>query len=107
MELLPKILEVKRTIAERYQDWGKKHGIEFIKELDFTRVNYWLNTIVTKNLSERNIMLEQTNNNGIKTRPIWTPMHKLEMNLQCQKTDLSNTEWLNDRLINVPSSAII
>ena len=107
MELLPKILEAKRTIAQRYQDWGKKNGIEFIKELEFTRVNYWLNTIVTKNLSERNIMLQETNNNGVTTRPIWTPMHKLSMNLNCQKADLANTEWLNDRLINVPSSAII
>ena len=107
MELLPKILEAKRTIAQRYQDWGKKNGIEFIKELEFTRVNYWLNTIVTKNLSERNIMLQETNNNGVTTRPIWTPMHKLAMNLNCQKADLANTEWLNDRLINVPSSAII
>ena len=107
MELLPKILKIKRRIAKDYQEWGKKNNIEFVKEPKFTRANYWLNTILTKNLSERNTMLEQTHDNGIATRPIWTPMHKLAINSNSQQTDLSNTEWLNDRLINIPSSAII
>jgi perosamine synthetase len=107
MELLPKILKIKRRIAKDYQEWGKKNNIEFVKEPKFTRSNYWLNTILTKNLSERNNMLERTNDNGIATRPIWTPMHKLAINSNSQQTDLSNTEWLNDRLINIPSSAII
>ena len=45
--------------------------------------------------------------NNIIARPIWTPMHKLSMYQNCQKTDLSNTEWLYSRVVNVPSSPII
>lgn len=107
MELLPKILIAKREIAKIYQDWGNKNDVEFIQEARLTNANYWLNTILTKSISERNRLLEYSNKNGIITRPIWTPMHKLVFNSQCQKTDLTNTNWLNDRLINVPSSAII
>ena len=52
-------------------------------------------------------MLEYTNNKGVITRPVWTPMHKMEIYQKFKKMDLSNTEWLYDRLINVPSSPIL
>ena len=49
-------------------------------------------------------MLEITNNNNVMTRPAWTPMHKLKINQPSLRTDLKNTDWLFDRLVNVPSS---
>ena len=91
IELLPKILESKRLLAQQYYDWGKKNGIEFIKEREFIKANYWLNTAITKDLTERNMMLEQTNGKGVSTRPAWTPMHKLAINSKFQKLDLKNT----------------
>ena len=51
-------------------------------------------------------MLEETNNNGVTTRPVWRPMHKLGIYQKFKKIDLTNTEWLYDRLVNVPSSPI-
>lgn len=104
MESLPKILEGKRVVAEKYQEWGEDNGIQFIKELEHTKTNYWLNTVITENITQRDLMLEQTNSNGVMTRPVWTPMHKLSMNLQCQTTELTNTDWLHQRIVNVPSS---
>ena len=106
IELLPKILKSKRMISEKYFDWGKKNGIEFIKDRKFTKANFWLNTAITGSLSERNEMLEETNNNGVTTRPVWRPMHKLDIYQKFKKIDLTNTEWLYDRLVNVPSSPI-
>ncbi|MDC0460787.1 LegC family aminotransferase [Candidatus Pelagibacter sp.] len=107
MEILPKILESKRIISKKYFEWGKKNGIEFIKDRKNTKSNFWLNTIKTNSLSERNKILEHTNNNGVMTRPVWAPMHKMKIYEKCEKMDLSNTEWLCDRLINVPSSPIL
>ncbi len=104
MELLPRILEEKRVVAGKYQEWGKNNGIQFVKEPPQTKANYWLNTVITEDVSQRDTMLEQTNNNNVMTRPAWTPMHQLSMNLRCQKTDLTNTEWLQQRVVNVPSS---
>ena len=66
-----------------------------------------MNTALTNSLSERNKMLESTNKNGVTTRPVWTPMHKMTIYQKFKKIDLSNTEWLYDRLVNVPSSPIL
>lgn len=104
MESLPAILEGKREVANRYQEWGKDNGIQFVKEPAQAKANYWVNTAITEDISQRDTMLEQTNNNNVMTRPAWTPMHQLSMNSRCQKTDLTNTEWLQQRVVNVPSS---
>ena len=41
------------------------------------------------------------------TRPAWIPMHKLDINKNCQHDDMENTEWLFDRIVNVPSSVTL
>lgn len=104
MESLPSILEGKRVLAKQYQEWGENNGLQFFKEPAQTKANYWLNTAITEDHSQRDIMLEQTNNNNVMTRPVWTPMHQLPMNSQCQKAGLTNTEWFQQRVVNVPSS---
>lgn len=107
MESLPDFIESKRQVAKQYQAWGEEHGVEFIKEHPDARANYWLNVLITEDREQRDSMLEYTNANGVMTRAAWTPMHKLIMNRKCEKSDLSNTEWLFERLVNVPSSAVV
>ena len=48
-----------------------------MKELPTTKSNYWLNTIITENIDQRDQILEETNAESVMTRPAWTPMHKL------------------------------
>jgi len=107
MESLPKYLKQKRTIAEQYQQWGKDNGVQFLKEPKNTQSNYWLNALLTESKEERDQWLLKTNEMGVMTRPAWTPMHQLLINQDCITSDLSTTEWLFDRLINVPSSVNI
>ena len=45
-----------------------------------------------------------TNDNGVMTRPIWTLMSKLSMFKDCQSDGLENSLWLEDRVVNIPSS---
>jgi len=104
MEILPKFLKNKREIAKQYQEWGNKNGIEFVKEQSNTKVNYWLNTVIMQDKKHRDRFLEETNNNRVMTRPVWHPMHKIDINQDCQYGDMSNTEWLYNRLVNIPSS---
>ena len=106
MEKLPAYVENKRWVAQQYQQWGKKQGIQFTREPANSQANYWLNSIVVDNEDLRDKLLKVTNENGIMTRPAWTPMHKLSMNWDCQRDELSNTEWLFERLVCVPSSPI-
>lgn len=104
MESLPAFIENKRMIASEYQKWGRANGIQFVHEQTYTKVNYWLNTIITENQKQRDTLLEKTNSNKIMTRPVWTPIHKSIMYENCQKGELKNTDWLFERLVNVPSS---
>jgi perosamine synthetase len=104
MELLPEYLKSKQEIAQQYQEWGQEQGIEFVTEQVNTKANYWLNTIIMQDKKQRDQFLEETNIQNVMTRPAWIPMHQLEINHDCQYGDMSNTEWLADRVINVPSS---
>ena len=38
------------------------------------------------------------------TRPIWTLMSKLPMFKDCQNDGIKNSLWLEDRVVNIPSS---
>ena len=89
-----------------YHDWGERYGVEFIKDKKNNFSNYWLNCMLLKDISERDKFLKFTNDNKIMTRPSWIPMHKISMYKNCLHSDLSNTNWIHDRLINVPSSPI-
>lgn len=104
MELLPEYLVNKRETAKAYQQWGVQHGVQFMQELKGTRANYWLNTMMVESRSDRDALLKQSNADGVMTRPCWTPMHRLEINQDCQAAEMPNTDWLFDRLVNVPSS---
>ena len=69
--------------------------------------NYWLMTVILKDLNERDAFLEYTNSNKVMTRPIWKLMNKLVMFKDCQCDDLINSIWLEDRVVNIPSSVRI
>jgi perosamine synthetase len=104
MESLPEYLKNKRKIAHAYQHWGEQNGLVFFNEPENTHANYWLNTVLTENREQRDEMLQQTNAMNVMTRPAWKPMHQLKINKNCQATSLTNTEFLFDRIVNVPSS---
>ena len=50
---------------------------------------------------------ENTKKNQVMTRPSWTPMHKLQIYKNCQKSDMSNTNWVYERIVNMPNSSLI
>ena len=107
MEVLPDYLINKRRLAKQYQKWGDEHGLQFVKEPINTRTNYWLNIAITNDKRQRDNFLNITNNSKVMTRPVWIPMHKLARNKDCQKSDMKHTEWLFERLVNVPSSVTL
>lgn len=106
LEQLPNFLESKRKIAEAYKHFFLTSSFTFISELPDAISNYWLNTILMRDRDERELFLNYTNNNGVMTRPAWTLMNKLPMFLNDISGDLSNSEYINDRLVNLPSSVL-
>ena len=109
LEQLDVFLKNKRLLTKKYIEYFRNNDneIEFFLELKDSKSNYWLNSLVFKDSQQKNIFLSETNSNGIMTRPIWTLMNKLSMFEDSQCGDLTNSEWLADRVVNIPSSVII
>ena len=59
------------------------------------------------NIGIDSVKVYYSNNNGVMARPIWRLMNNLEMYNECLKGDISNSIWLEDRVVNIPSSARI
>jgi perosamine synthetase len=98
----------KRALAEEYRKaFADIPGIAFFTEPSWARSNYWLNTLILseENVPLRDLILEETNNQGIQTRPAWVLMNRLPMFLTCPRMDLSTAESLAQRIINIPSGA--
>lgn len=106
MESLPEILRRKRLLTERYIAFFKDFDLQFITEPANCQSNYWLNAIITKDIHQRNQILEATNQAGVMTRPIWELMNRLPMFAHYQTDELTNSMWLADRVVNIPSGAV-
>ncbi len=107
LENLDKFLKNKRQLAERYEKFFDGLDCSFFKEPAQCESNYWLNTILLKNKKQRDKFLEETNSMGVMTRPTWIMMHKLPMFEHAQCGNLENSIWLNDRIVNIPSSVLL
>jgi aminotransferase in exopolysaccharide biosynthesis len=104
MEYFTGVLENKRITAKMYRQFFQDISLPFMTEPIDARSNYWLNAIVLKNIQEREQFLAYSTEKGIQARPVWTLMPNLPMYRHCQHTSLETAQWLEDRLVNIPSS---
>ena len=104
MERLDDFLTIKAELADEWGTFFNKRGIVFVKAADENTANHWLNAIILDSREHRDEFLKLTNDNNVMTRPIWTLMSKLPMFKDCQTDGLENSLWLEDRVVNIPSS---
>lgn len=104
MDQLPGFLEAKREVAARYESLFNELEVEFMREPEGARSNYWLNAIVLSDKEARDRFLKETNDAGVMTRPIWCLMVDLPMYAGCQHDGLLLSRWLEQRVVNLPSS---
>jgi aminotransferase in exopolysaccharide biosynthesis len=111
LEQINDFIANKRETARKYHEFFSTQQLnnsttqpEFFVEPKNSFSNYWLNAIILKDRGERDDFLKYSNDNGAMTRPIWTLMNKLDMFINCQTDELKNAEWLEDRVVNIPSS---
>ena len=104
MERLPEFLAIKADIAERYKVFCAENGLAFVGARTGTTPNFWLNALVMNSVQERDAFLTFTNAHGVMTRPIWKLMTALPMFALCQHDGLENSRWLEERVVNIPSS---
>lgn len=107
LENIDGFINSKRKLASSYKEFFSNQEPTFFREPEQSKSNYWLNTILLKNKDQRDKFLEETNSRGVMTRPIWTLMNQLPMFEHAQCDDLINSKWLNDRVVNIPSSVVL
>lgn len=105
LEQLGTFLENKRNLALAYEEFFLTcKDVQFVKEPKDSQSNYWLNAVILKDKAHRDAFLQFTNDQGVMTRPIWKLMNELVMFENCQCTELKNAKYLEERVVNIPSS---
>ena len=107
LEQLEIMKKSKNNIYNQYKSFLKDKGLKLVDIPENTDWNYWLMSILLDDKNDRDIFLEETNNKGINTRPIWTLMYHLSMYQNSQRDSQENAEYLEQRIVNLPSSAIL
>lgn len=108
LEQLPGFLNSKRQIFNSYRAaFADLPGMHLVGEPAGCRSNFWLQTLQLEsdNLALRDAILDATAAAGYMTRPIWTPLHKMRPYVDCPRMPMTVTASLEQRLINLPSSA--
>jgi dTDP-4-amino-4,6-dideoxygalactose transaminase len=104
LEQLETFIQNKRNLALEYAAFFESNGIKFRKELPNTKANYWLMCLELENKKDRDDFLKETNENKVMTRPIWQLIFKSPLYSIFQKDDQKNAIFLEDRIVNIPSS---
>ena len=105
LEHLDEYVADKRATAAAYAEYFKNvDGIDFFVEPENSFSNYWLNVVILPDHDKQLEFLQETNDNGVMTRPIWELMNRLPMFENCEHDSLENTIWFADRVVNIPSS---
>lgn len=103
MESLPLFIKQKRALARHYQTFFESSDLRFVKEPGYAKSNYWLNAVICPDIRYRNEILKITNEAGVMTRPVWQLMHRLPMFKNAMRSSLTNSEFIESHLINLPS----
>lgn len=104
MESLPYFLQQKRKLAMHYKDFFADSEFQFVDEPAQCQSNFWLNAVICRDQQQRDQLLLQTNDAGIMTRPVWQLMHNLPAFAHAMRDDLTHSEYLAQRIVNLPSS---
>ncbi len=110
LEQLPGFLRDKRRLFEQYQAvFANVLGVHVVAEPAGCSSNYWLQTLLldASHSGHRDAILDATNDAGLMTRPIWTLMSRLPMYANAPRAPLPVAESLEQRVINIPSSACL
>ena len=106
LEQLDSFITQKRKRFEQYATFFGGSSILVKQPLPGTKSNHWLVALELPNRDERDNFLRETNAAGVMTRPIWKLMYKLPMYQTCQRDEQENAKYLENRIVNIPSSAI-
>lgn len=106
LEQLDAFVAEKRALAEAYAPVVASLGLALVREPEGCHSNYWLQAVVCEDRAQRDELLQVTNASRVMTRPIWQLMHRLPMYADCLRDELTQSQWLEDRVVNLPSGVV-
>jgi perosamine synthetase len=104
LEQLNSFIQNKRNLASEYSVFFESIGVKFRTELPNTKANYWLMCIELENTKDRDSFLKETNGKKVMTRPIWQLIFKSPLYSNFQRDSQENAIFLENRIVNIPSS---
>jgi perosamine synthetase len=108
LEQLPRLLDAKRRLYQRYaESFATVPGVRLMEEPVGCRSNYWLQALLLdeSRAQERDAVLAVSNDSGVTTRPVWSLNHRAPPFRTSPRMPLPVAESLERRIINLPSSA--
>lgn len=104
---IQKFLKAKRKLFNLYSNFFQKvNGVTLFKEKKYCKSNYWLQTIILN--KEKTHLKNKILNYGFKKkiylRPTWQLISNLKPYKKKQKMNLSGSNEIYNRVINLPSS---
>lgn len=107
LEKLDQFLVKKKALTSKYEELiTQLDGVTLFTEPAHSNSNYWLQTLKLDASLERDQVLAFLNEQGVMSRPIWRPMHELDMYKHCPSTDLTVTNELKKRIVNIASTPV-
>lgn len=106
LEQLEGFLRKKKIIAGYYREHLQGiPGARFLYQQPWATSNFWLNTLLLKNNGsaiEKNFLMERLRQQGIETRPIFSPLHSQDSFKKYKGKNLPVAESCSG--VNLPSS---
>ncbi len=103
MERIDEILRAKAENFRQYKEVLDDAGVPCLGPVRGDRWNHWLVTFLAESLGDRDRLLKEFNDAGVKARPLWKPLNRFGPYRECVSVPTPNADWLYERAVSLPS----
>jgi dTDP-4-amino-4,6-dideoxygalactose transaminase len=103
MERIDEILKSKEQNFEEYQRIFDAAGCDYMRPVRGDCWNHWLVTLLAEDVDDRDRLLVEFNERGVKARPLWKPLNRFGPYKGCASMPTPNADWLYERAVCLPS----
>lgn len=110
LKQVPGFLRAKRKLAEAYQSaFSECSWLRWIDEPEHCQSNFWLGSLalVEPNAGLLERLLKASSEAGLMTRPIWKPMHLLDIYREMPQSEMTVTNLLAKAVLSLPSGVAV
>ena len=107
MEVIEERLHKKREVFEWYRKELRDLNIEFMPELQNSRGNRWLTTLLFKKETNIHKIINALEKSNCESRPLWKPMHLQPLFKECRSLLNGTSEDFFARGLCLPSGTLM